>query len=172
MLTTVIAYTVARQYERDSLYSGWLRRRGERLEHGRDDQILARLRVSEVVEKNPQVIGESAQVAELLHHLGNGTQTEFPVVDTELRLRGVITVADLARVAHQQAELASVLVAADLAAPAEFVRPTDSLRDAVRVMGTRGLASLPVVEGDDGRLIGITRHADIMALYERVLAAE
>lgn len=172
MLTTVIAYTVARQYERDSLYSGWLRRRGERLEHGRDDQILARLRVSEVVEKNPQVIGEGAQVAELLHHLGNGTQTEFPVVDTELRLRGVITVADLARVAHQQAELASVLVAADLAAPAEFVRPTDSLRDAVRVMGTRGLASLPVVEGDDGRLIGITRHADIMALYERVLAAD
>lgn len=172
MLTTVIAYTVARQNEQDSLYSGWLRRRGERIEHGRDDHVLARLRVAEVLDRNPQVIGEGAQVAELLDHLGRGTQTEFPVIDAQLRLRGIITVADLARVAHQRVDLATLLVAADLAAPAEAVHPADSLRDAVRLMGTRGLASLPVIDPDDGRLLGIARHTDIMALYERVIARD
>ncbi len=172
MLTTVIAYTVARHFEQDSLYSGWLRRRGERIEHGRDEQVLASLRVRDALQANPQVIGESAAVAELLEQLGGGTQTEFPVVDTELQLRGVITIADLARIAHDRSELAPLLVAADLATPTEAVSMEDTMLDAVRTMGLRGTASIPVVDVDTGRLLGVVRHADIMALYERLLARD
>ncbi|MGH7443682.1 MAG: chloride channel protein [Longimicrobiales bacterium] len=170
MLTTVIAYTVARHVEDDSLYSGWLRRRGERIEEGRDEQLLSRLTVRDALLENPQVIGEAAAVAELLEHLGAGTQTEFPVIDAELHVTGVITVADLARIAQHPADLAPVLVAADLASPTEVVQADDSMLDAVRTMGLRGIASLPVVDGPDNRLIGIVRYADIMAMYERVLA--
>ena len=47
MLTTVICHTVARRLEPDSLYSGWLRRRGERIEHGSDRALLADLTVRE-----------------------------------------------------------------------------------------------------------------------------
>lgn len=172
MLTTVIAYTVARHAEHDSLYSGWLRRRGEHIEQGRDEQVLARLVVSEALIENPQVIGEAAAVAELLEHLGAGVQTEFPVVDAELRVTGVITVADLARIATDRADLAPVLVAADVATPTEVVRADDSMLDAVRSMGLRGIASIPVVDGEGGRLIGVVRYADIMAMYERVLAGD
>lgn len=172
MLTTVIAYTVARHFETDSLYSGWLRRRGERIEHGRDEHLLARLHVRDVLQANPQVIGEAAVVAELLEHLGAGTQTEFPVVDTGLRLRGVITVADLARIAQSRADLAHVLIAADVATPAEAIGADDTMLEAVRRMGLRGTSSLPVVDLDSGRLLGIVRHADIMAVYERLLARD
>lgn len=45
MLTTVIAYVVAKHIERDSLYSGWLRRRGERIEQGRDEHQIGRAHV-------------------------------------------------------------------------------------------------------------------------------
>ena len=45
MLATVISYLVARRIEPDSLYSGWLRRRGEHIEHGTDETALASLRV-------------------------------------------------------------------------------------------------------------------------------
>jgi CIC family chloride channel protein len=172
MLATVIAYVVARQVEHDSLYSGWLRRRGERIEHGRDEHVLGRLRVREALHPDPQVIGEAAPVAELLTHLGAGTQTEFPVVDEELRLRGVITVADLARVAHGHEELAPLLVATDVASATEAVGAEDSMLEAVRLMGLRGTASIPVVDVASGRLLGVVRHADIMALYERVLARD
>src|SRR5690606_29998781 len=63
MLTTVIAYIVARHYEQDSLYSGWLRRRGERIEHGRDEQVLAAMTVEKAVSREPQVISENANMA-------------------------------------------------------------------------------------------------------------
>lgn len=172
MLTTVIAYTVARHVEDDSLYSGWLRRRGEHIEQGRDEQVLARLTVRDALLENPQVIGEAAAVAELLEHLGAGTQTEFPVIDEDLRLTGVITVADLARIASDRTDLAPILVAADVATPTEVVQADDSMLDAVRTMGLRGIASIPVVDGATGKLIGVVRHADIMAMYERVLAGD
>lgn len=172
MLSTVIAYVVAKHFERDSLYSGWLRRRGERIEQGRDEHVLASMRVRDVLHANPQVIGESAVVAELLGHLGAGTQTEFPVVDSSLRLRGMITIADLARVAQSRAELASLLIAADVASPAEPVRLDDTMLEAVRQMGLRGTSSVPVIDVESERLLGVVRHADIMAVYERILARD
>ena len=58
MLTTVIANLVARRLEPDSLYSGWLRRRGERLQHGADRDVLAGLRVADAFDPAPAVVGE------------------------------------------------------------------------------------------------------------------
>ena len=55
MLTTVIANLVARRLEPDSLYSGWLRRRGERLQHGADRDVLAGLRVADAFDRAPHV---------------------------------------------------------------------------------------------------------------------
>lgn len=172
MLTTVIAYVVAKHIEQDSLYSGWLRRRGERIEQGRDEQVLASLKVRDVLHKNPQVIGETAVVTELLGHLGAGTQMEFPVVDASLRLRGMITVADLARIAQDRNDLSPVLIASDVAGPAATVTLDDTMLEAVRQMGQRGAASVPVVDEDNERLLGVVRHADVMAVYERLLARD
>jgi len=172
MLTTVVGYVIARRLEPDSLYSGMLRRRGERIEHGADRDVLARLRVAEAYDPNPQVIGQAATVSQLLEHLGPGDQTEFPVVDDALHLVGIITIGDLGRLARDHRDLAHVLVAADIAGPAESIALDDSLLEAVRRMGVRGAASLPVVDPATGRLVGLVSRAHIFALYERAIAGE
>lgn len=171
MVATVISYLVARRLEPDSLYSGWLRRRGERIAHGAARDVLAELRVADAYDRNPQVIGEAATVAQLLEHLGGGEQTAFPVVDEELRLTGVITLADLGRIAKDHGDYAPVLLAADLAVPVEAATPDESLLDAIRKMGVRGSDTLPVVDPGTGRLSGLISRAHILAVYERVVAA-
>ncbi len=171
MLATVIAYVVRRQWEPDSLYSGWLRRRGEHLAHGADEDVLARVPVSDALEPNPQVIGETASVAQLLEHLGRGEQMDYPVVDDQLRLTGVISIAELGRIAKDHRELAAVVMAADLAIPCETVTPQDSLLEAVRRMGVRGAPSLPVVDPETGRLVGVIGRGHVLALYERLVAS-
>jgi CIC family chloride channel protein len=171
MLATVIAYTLARRIEPDSLYSGWLRRRGEHIEHGAAQDVLAGMRVRAALDPNPQVIGENATVEQLMDHLDAATQTEFPVVDGAARLRGMITLAELARVARDQRELLSVIVAADLVQPADSIGPDDSLADAIRRMGVRGAAALPVVEEPGGRLLGVVTRGHVLALYESAIAS-
>ncbi len=169
MLAVVVAYVVERAVESESLYTLWLTRRGERLEHGADRDILAHIAVSEAFEPHPRVIPEAAPVPELVRYLGSGEQTEFPVVDPGTLLVGVITLADLARVAQNQEDLAPLLVAADIAQPTESITPEQSLLEAMRRMGVRGSGSLPVVDAA-GRLRGLVTRAHILAAYERAVA--
>ena len=91
MLTTVIANLVARRIEPDSLYSGWLRRRGERIQQGTDRDLLAGLKVADAFDPAPAVVGEQAPLDLLLDHLGSGAGSDLPVVDEDRRLVGIIT---------------------------------------------------------------------------------
>ena len=170
MLATVIAYIIAKRREPDSLYSGWLRRRGEHLEHGTDRDVLAGLRVADAIDTDAPAIHENASVAELLEKLGIAGHTDFPVVDDERRLTGIIGLADIGRAAKDHRDLAPILVAADLAVPTESVSPEDSLLAAIRKLGLRGRATIPVVDPATGRLLGMTGRALILALYERAVA--
>jgi CIC family chloride channel protein len=170
MLTTVIANLVARRLEPDSLYSGWLRRRGERLQHGADRDVLAGLRVADALDATPHVVGETAPLGQLLEHLGRGAYTDLPVVDEQRRLVGIIPLADLGRLAGERGEAAAALVASQVAIPAESVAPGDSLLHAIRRMGVRGVPSIPVVDRATGHLLGVVSRAHILALYERAVA--
>jgi chloride channel protein, CIC family len=170
MLTTVIAYLIARRIEPDSLYSGWLRRRGENLEHGTDRDVLAGLRVLDAFDPAPQLVDEAEPVEKLIAHLGRGAYVDLPVVDAGGRLVGIITLADLGRIAGEHRDLASHLKAVDIASPVESVAPDDSLLEAIRRMGVRGAPSIPVVDPRTGRLLGLVSRAHILALYERTVA--
>jgi chloride channel protein, CIC family len=170
MLTTVIANLVARRLEPDSLYSGWLRRRGERLQHGADRDVLAGLRVSDAFDPAPNVVGETAPLDQLLQHLGRGAATDLPVVDEHRRLVGIIPLAEIGRLAGEPREKTAGLVASQVATPAETVAPGDTLLDAIRRMGVRGAPSIPVVDRATGHLLGLVSRAHVLALYERAVA--
>ena len=96
----------------------------------------------------------------------------FPVVDSNLMLVGVITIADLGRIAKDSRDLAPVLLAADLALPAETVQIGDSLLTVIRKMGVRGTGALPVVDQPNERLIGMVTRAHVLGLYQRALAGD
>jgi chloride channel protein, CIC family len=170
MLTTAVAYLVARRLEADTLYSGWLRRRGERLEHGADRDVLAALIVADAYDRTAETVPAALPVADLIARLVRGDAVDLPVLDADRRLVGLIAVADLGRVAAEHRDLIPTLHAADLAEPVEAVTPTDSLLDAVRRMGVRGMDTVPVVDTANGRFLGLVRRAHVLGLYERHLA--
>lgn len=165
MLTVVIAHVVARRLEPDSLYSGWLRRRGESIEHGADQDVLSGLHVRDAYDPAPAAIDEGAPVAVLVAHLRYSDQSVFPVVDAERRLIGVVTTGDLGRVAAAARDIDPLLRAIDISQTSETVGPDESLMSALRRMGARGAAAVPVVDGD--RLVGMISRAHILSAYER-----
>ena len=171
MLSVAIAHLVARHLEPDNLYSGWLRRRGERIEHGADRDVLAGLRVSDACDGEAIVVHEGQPLVNVLEHIGHRNQAIFPVVDDDGCLLGVLTMGDLGAVARADRSLDAVLLAADVVARSETLSPDDSLLDAVRQMGVRGVASLPVVDPKTGRLVGVVNRSQILSLYERAVAA-
>jgi CIC family chloride channel protein len=174
MVTTAIAYLTARRLFPTSIYSEWLRRRGERIGHGRDVGVLERVTVGEAYNARPFSVSEGATVQEIMHAIGETPQTEFPVVDADGRLVGVVTYSDLRTVLADRDRLAHILIAADIAnLEIEPVTTVDSLRTALQRLGVHGSLTLPVVEPGDGRrLVGIISRSEILAAYDRELLRE
>jgi len=174
MICSAIAYVTARRLFPTSLYSEWLRRKGERIGHGRDLGVLERLTVEEACNRYPTTVSEDASVSEIMSAVGRSPQTEFPVQDSEGRLIGVVTYGDLRNVLADRERLAPVVIAADIAnIEIEPVTTKDSLRTALERLGVHGSLTLPVVEPDGSRrLVGMISRQEILASYDRELLRE
>ncbi len=168
MVTVAIAAVVARRIDRDTLYSGWLRRRGEHIAHGASQDVLGRLCVADAFERGAVRFAEGEPLPQLLERLVSGDQEIFPVVDEEGQFIGVVTVHDLARLARDEQAVRQLIVAGDLATASETILPEDSLIAAMRRMGQRGVAALPVVR-PDGKLLGLLSRGHVLAAYDREL---
>jgi len=172
MISVTLGYVIARRIESDSLYSLWLTRRGERLEHGAARDLLSELKVGTAYDRFPDTIPEWTPLPTLLEYLGRSDQLSFPVVAGERELVGMVSTADIGRLAVEQDALEPLILAADVASATETVSPDDSLLEATHRMGVRGVPALPVVERDTRQLLGLVTRGHILAVYERALAGE
>jgi CIC family chloride channel protein len=171
MLCGAVAYITARRIYPESIYSEWLVRRGESIHLGRDSAVMERLRVRDSYNHDPQVIGEAATVPQILQAIGASPQIEFPVMDEDLRLVGMITYGDLRTVLSDAERYAPVIVAGDLASTSfERVTPEDSLATALQKLAVRGRHYIPVVDSaESDRLVGVIGRQEILAAYDREL---
>jgi chloride channel protein, CIC family len=166
MLTTVIGYTLTRVLVHDNLYSGWLRRRGERIGHGSDEGVLDRYTVGDAFDPESEGVLESAGIDELVARLRRSRSTLIPVVAADGAFRGMLTIQDLGRIAADADLYGPLVVAADLASDSETLSESDSLLVALRRMGARGAEALPVLDAQ-GRLLGVLTRGHVLSVYER-----
>lgn len=168
MLVTGIALVIARRYERDDLYSGWLRRRGFATHEVSERDVLGRLRVRDAYDKAPVILREHEAVEPVLRRVAFAAQPLFPVVDVEGRLAGVMSVRSLA-LASRNREALPGLIVADLVEATPAVPLDMPLDQVLRRLGTRDLPGLPVVALPAGHLVGLVTREHITRVVERAL---
>lgn len=170
MIVAVIAYTTARWLSPHGLYDGWLAARGEHLAHGVDQSVMDHTHVVDAVDPEVATVPASASIDDLLDAAALNRHGVLPVVDPDGALVGLISHHVLRAALVSRATLGPVVVAADLAEPAEALSPRDSLRRALAAMNARGLDALPVVDGGDPpQFAGLLGRADVLRVYERAL---
>lgn len=174
MLCGAVAFITARRVYPESIYSEWLRRRGESIHHGQDTAVLERLKVRESYNNDPVVIGENASVPQIVRAITSSEQIEFPVLDSELMLVGMLTQDDLRTVLADAQTLAPVVLAGDLAHQQyERVTPDDSLRTALQRLAVRGSHHIPVVDSNaENKLLGLISRQEILNAYDLELLQE
>jgi CBS domain-containing protein len=106
----------------------------------------------------------------------------FPVLDDDNKVIGVVSEADLLTkealefslpgpmggILHgrERAKAAAVIAADLMTKPALTIGPHEPVSHAARLMYSRKVKRLPVVD-DEGRLIGIVTRADVLSVYSR-----
>jgi len=129
-------------------------------------------------------VKQDAPFKEMAARLRENRVSAFPVLDDEGKVIGVVSEADLLTkealdggyggmpgmitglLRHNEQWKARGITAADLMThPAVTVGPGDSIEKATKLMYTRKVSRLPVVDGD-GRLTGIISRADVLSVFD------
>jgi CBS domain-containing protein len=128
--------------------------------------------VKDVMTAEVIAVGPDASYADLAAMLRKHRISGFPVVDGEGIVVGVVSESDL--LASQAASRplkkrasATGLTAADLMTrPPVTIGPDEQVRRAARLMYSRKVRRLPVVD-HRGRLVGILTRADVLSVFTR-----
>lgn len=168
MAAVVVGMLLSQMLRRDSVYTLSLARKGLRLEHGRDIEVLEGLTVGEVMNTavHPLAATDSldtaADIFSQTHHHG------LPVVDAAGGLVGVLTVQDLERAQVSDADRMTVGEACTRDLLVTY--PDETIGAALRRMSGRDVGRLPVVARDaPRRLLGVLRRVDLVRAYDIAL---
>jgi CIC family chloride channel protein len=173
MFTVVIATLLARRLLRqESIYTLKLTRRGIRLQHGRDVDVMQAVTVAEIMQTNPPTVPPDMTLTELSETLSNLHRRGLPVVDGDGLLWGIVTIEDLDRAIVQNMPRQSPVAAFGMPRDRLLVAyPEETMGTALARLSSRGRGHLPVVDpSQPSRLVGWIRREDIIRAYSVALA--
>jgi len=138
--------------------------------------------VKDVMTTHVVAVRKDAPFKDMAARLREHRVSAFPVLDDDDKVIGVVSEADLltkealefagsgkvaSMLRHREQAKAAGLTAADLmTTPPVTIGPNEFVSHAARLMYSRHVKRLPVVD-DNGRLIGIVSRADVLSVYSR-----
>jgi chloride channel protein, CIC family len=169
MAAVIISYTIARALNRESIYTLGLLRRGVDVHHKERADVLAEIKVAEIMTRGFPTVLPTMTLPELMdafHQLGHHG---FPVVDKWGDLYGVVTLQDVEKAAPRKD---APLTAADVATRSPIVAyPDQSVKQALAQLGGRDVGRIPVVDrGNPKRLLGVLRRRDVVTAYVKAMS--
>ncbi|MBE0689303.1 MAG: chloride channel protein [Anaerolineae bacterium] len=174
LMLTVVTTTLLshRLLGGSSIYTLKLKRRGIQLQSGRDVDILQSVTIGEVMDRDVDTVPVDMALAELAKIFNHTRRHGFPVLDSEGKLWGIITVTDVDRAAEENLPQDTKLEAIGTPRSQLVVAfPDEPIGQALTKMGPRGLGRLPVASREDpNRLVGLVRRIDIIQAYNMALA--
>jgi CIC family chloride channel protein len=168
MATTIAATIVAQKLSPESIYSLKLARRGIRLRHGRNVDVMDTVQVGEVMETDPPTVRSSMGVKELQRYFEESRHHGALVLDEAERLVGVVSLQDLDRTIQEEKDWELLTVEAIMTSNVLVAYRDEPIGAALQRLGLRDVGRLAVVDREDPkRLLGIIRRHDIARAYQR-----
>jgi len=179
MLSVVVATVLSRRLlNHESIYTMKLSRRGVRLEHGRNIDILRGVRVHDVMTTKLVRVHPDDPLPDLSTLFLRTNRHAFVVVDGDGRLCGIVSLSDLRKAvdsegADSEGGLEPKRVADIMTSTVVTAFPDETVDVVLKRMGPRDLSRLPVVTRQDPHhLVGVIRRNDIVRAYNIALARQ
>lgn len=170
MLTCITSSVVASSFSKESIYTKKLVRQGINLFAGKEVNLLKSILVNEAMSKGAQTIPENMSIRMLNKFLETSKYSNFPLVDKEGLLSGIISFQDFKSAVFEEG-LEDLVVVKELAIKNVITVTTDeNLDDALKKIGNRNIEQLPVVSKENPRkIVGILSRRDIISAYNKKL---
>jgi CIC family chloride channel protein len=170
LMACILSTITASLLKRGSIYSLKLLRRGVEISHGREQTILKRITVRDVMVSDVKSVLESAPMVKVVDLFRKFNLSCLSVVNHKGELVGMISFHDIAGAASEE-EMSYLLIARDMAdTKVDTVVPTDTLDKVLEKMEAEKVGQLPMVAEDgSGKLMGLVVERDVINAYESEL---
>ncbi|WP_406660797.1 chloride channel protein [Methanolobus sp. ZRKC3] len=166
MLACVASNVVSSSLNPESIFTEGLKRRGFIIRKGQEIDIMESVLVKDAMRRDVQTVSENKSVKALIALMQTSRHAGFPVLDSNGRLYGIVTLKDLRdKVEHNQLEKTiGEIASTDI----ETAYPDETLNNVLKRLAARDIGRLPVVSrSDERKLLGIITRSDIVKLYDK-----
>lgn len=119
-----------------------------------EEDLIKAYTVKDVMDAEPTTIAKDLPLQQILEVFSTSESVYYPVIDSQSRIAGIITIADIKEMFANQ-DVAGWLLACDVAEPIlDKTTPEKPLEEAMERMRRYDLGNMPVVTGDD-KLVGV-----------------
>ncbi len=169
MITCIISMILSSKLSRESIYTLKLVLRNIGLKEGMEINMMESIYVKNVYRKEFESILITDNFSQIVNRIIRGKEADFPVVDSEGHVSGMISIHDIKDYLYERESLQNLLIAGDILNPYfETLTPDDSCQTALDKFRKYSFDGLPVVEGtNSGKIIGIIWRKDIQDSYDR-----
>ena len=114
-----------------------------------EEDLIRTYAVKDVMDSEPITIAQDLPLGRILEVFSTSQSVYYPVVDSQSRITGVITIAGIKEMFANQ-DVAGWLLACDVAEPVrDKTTPDKPLEEAIEQMRRFDLENVPVVAGED-----------------------
>lgn len=168
MLACVLSNLISSALHPESIFTESLRRRGFTIRKGKEVDIMESLKVADAMKREVQTISMNKKVEALNALMQSSRHIGFPVMDSEGKLWGVVTLKDI-RDKVKQGEIDKTI--GEIATSNLVVAyPDESLNTVLQRLATKDIGRLPVVSREDNKqILGIITRSDIVKLYDKTI---
>jgi CIC family chloride channel protein len=154
-----------------SIYEAKLLRRGIRLAHGLDANILTTLTVKDCMSSQIETVQENTTLPEIIKKAEVSTSPFLLVLGQDGELSGILTMADLRQDLRLAKTISPSVTAADLMTRQTIsITPEDTLDTALELFEEGNFSCLTVVQPPAMKIVvGLLRHDDLMTAYKQKL---
>ncbi|MBI9052205.1 MAG: chloride channel protein [Bacteroidales bacterium] len=167
MIGASISFATTRIFDKYSVYTYQLARRGELFTHDKDKVVLSILKVTNLIETNFLTICADAKLGDLVKVISNSKRNIIPVIGDENVLLGIVFINDIRNIMFKRELYEKVNVDELMFMPSPTVSPNESMEDVAKKFQTTSHYNLPVV--DEGKYVGFVSRANVFSAYRDLL---
>lgn len=163
MLASIIASFIAAGFQRESIYTMKLTRRGLRFKEGREINILESLQIKDFISQDYQSFLNTDRAGRIIDQAIRGKHHSFQIIDLENNYIGCFSLNQLKNLVHERDILDGFVLAQDLAVPDIHIDFNDNLETAMKIFGNTDAAEIAVLKGS--KFIGVIKRKDVIEAY-------
>ncbi len=168
MIVSISSYFTIMLFEKHSLYSMRLAKKGELITHHKDKAVLTLLNIDSVIETDFISVKPDMYLGDVVKAITKSQRNVFPVVDDNNVLKGIVTLDNIRNIMFRPELHTRFQVNKFMVSPQAKIIVNMSMEKIMQLFDDTKAWNLPVVD-EEGKYLGFVSKSKIFNSYREVL---